>query len=425
MGGPFFCASGTELNLSIGYAVAASLIVGLNLGLLFRLHTFRRNLPTLREWTGPMPSTWPTVSVVVPCRNEAKGVGTAIRSLLAQDYPNLEIVAVNDRSDDQTGALLNALAAQDSRLTVLHIQSLPEGWLGKTHALHRGALRATGEWLLFTDGDVVFEPGALKRSVAFAIAHGLGHFVALPRFVADGFLERAFLATFALTLGAKLDPSKLCVARSRAYVGVGAFGLVRREAYHRIGGHQPLAFEVADDLKLGLLLRRSGVAQGCLDADGMVSVRWQNGLLASLRGLEKNAFAGCEWRTAVAVLTVITVLAAALLPYLPLLVPLASWTHPLAVVAAALPLVAVALAAQRLSGGTGLEGFAAPFGALALAGVIAWSALLTVARGGVLWRGTFYRLDQLRKRCVREASLSPAGAVGWTPPDPPNRPVSR
>jgi len=413
------------LNLSIAYAVAASLLVGLNLWLLFRLHTFRRNLPTLREWTGPMPQTWPTVSVIVPCRNEATGVETAISSLLAQDYPNLEIIAVNDRSDDQTGALLNALAERDSRLTVLHIETLPEGWLGKTHALHQGARRASGAWLLFTDGDVVFESDALKRSVAFATAHGLGHFVALPKFVADSFLERAFLATFALTLGAKLDPSKLCVAKSWAYVGVGAFGLVRREAYDRIGGHERLAYEVADDLKLGLLLRRSGVAQGCLDADGLVSVRWQNGLLASLRGLEKNAFAGCEWHGAVAALAVLLVLASTLVPYLPLLVPLASWTYPLAIAAAALPLVAVGLSARRLSGGTGLEGLAAPFGALALAGVIAWSTLLTLARGGVLWRGTFYPLDPLRKRCVREGSFSPAGAVGWTPPDLPDRRVRR
>ncbi len=411
------------LNLSSVYGVAAALLVVLNLGLLFRQLGFRRNLPTLREWTGRMPPTWPGVSVIVPCRNEAAGVVAAVSSLLAQDYPDLQIVAVNDRSEDETGALLDGLAVQDARLTVLHIRTLPEGWLGKIHAVREGARRATGEWLLFTDGDVVFAPDALQRSVAFATAHGLGHFVALPKFIADGFLERAFLATFALTLSAKLDPLKLSVPQSHAFVGVGAFGLVHRDAYARIGGHERLACEVADDLKLGLLLRRQGVAQGCLDADGLVSVRWQNGLLATLRGLEKNAFAGCEWRGSLAVLVVLLVLASTLLPYLPLVLTLAPWTHPLAVLAAGLPLLAVGLSARRVSGGSGLEGCLAPLAALALAGVIAWSTVLTLARGGILWRGTFYPLDQLRRTCVREWSMSTASAVGWTPPRPPRRGV--
>ena len=408
------------------YGVLVSLLVVLNLGLLLRQRAFRKCLPTLREWRGPLPAVWPRVSVIVPCRNEAAGVVAAVSSLLAQDYPDLEIVAVNDRSEDATGALLDGLALQDARLTVLHIRTLPEGWLGKIHAVHEGTRRATGEWLLFTDGDVVFAPDALQRSVAFATAHGLGHFVALPRFIADGFLERAFLATFALTLSAKLDPLKLSVPQSHAFVGVGAFGLVQREAYARIGGHERLACEVADDLKLGLLLRRHGVAQGCLDADGLVSVRWQNGLLATLRGLEKNAFAGCEWRGSLAVLAVLLVLASTVLPYLPLVLPLplAPWTHPLAVLAAGLPLLAVGLSARRVSGGSGLEGLLAPLAALALAGVIAWSTVLTLARGGVLWRGTFYPLDLLRRNCVREWSMSAAGAVGWTPPNPPNRSIT-
>ena len=403
------------------YGALLSLLIVLNLGLLLRQRSFRKGLPTLREWRGPLPVIWPRVSVIVPCRNEAAGVVAAVSSLLAQDYPDLEIVAVNDRSEDATGALLDGMARQDARLTVLDIRTLPEGWLGKIHAVHEGARRATGEWLLFTDGDVVFAPDALKRSVAFATAHGLGHFVALPTFIADGFLERAFLATFALTLSAKLDPSRLSVPKSRAFVGVGAFGLVQRDAYARIGGHERLAFEVADDLKLGLLLRRHGVAQGCLDADGLVSVRWQNGLLATLRGLEKNAFAGCEWRGAVAAVAVFLILASTLLPYLPLVLPLASWTLPLAGIAAALPLVAVGLSARRVSGGSGLEGFLAPLAALALAGVIAWSTVLTLARGGILWRGTFYPLDELRRNCVREWSMSTAAAVGWMPPGPPNR----
>lgn len=404
------------MNGGNAYGLAVGLLVLFNLALLVRLLAFRWRFPTLREWKGPEPSTWPKLSVIVPCRNESAGVERAMSSLLAQNYPNLEIVAVNDRSEDRTGELLDALAAQDPRLTVLHVTSLPPGWLGKNHAMQAGARRAAGDWLLFTDGDVVFEPDALKRSVAFALAHGLGHFVALPRFVADGFLERAFVSTFGLALAIKLDPAALCVPKTWAYVGVGAFGLVRREAYESIGGHERLAFEVADDLKLGLLLRRGGVAQGCLSADSMVSVRWQNGLIASLRGLEKNAFSGCEWNTGLAVLATAGVTSAALLPYLPLLMPVPDWTLPLSAMAGLLPMLLVGGAARKMSGGSGLEGLVAPLGAVTLGGVIAWSTTLALTRRGIIWRGTFYPLDELRRRCVREWGMSAERVVGWTPP---------
>ncbi len=411
------------MSLGTGYGLAVGALVILNLMLFARLYAFHRRFPTLREWESPRPSEmpWPRVSVIVPCRNEARGVERAVSSLLAQDYPNLEIVAIDDRSEDQTGALLDALAAKNPRLRVLHIQVLPSGWLGKNHAMHRGAQEASGAWLLFTDGDVVFEKDALKRSVAFAETHGLGHFVALPQFVAEGFLERAFVSTFAIALALKLDPAALSVPKTWGYVGVGAFGLVRRDSYESIGGHERLAFEVADDLKLGLLLRRGGVAQGCLGSDGMVSVRWQNGLIASLRGLEKNAFAGCEWNTIVAALAVFGVWTAALLPYLPLLVTVPSWTVGPAFFAAVLPVLLVSASSRRASGGTGLEGLVAPLAAVTLGGVIAWSTLLALVRRGIVWRGTFYPLAELRRRCVREFGMSTANAVGWTPPSPPKR----
>ena len=412
---------GADLTLGLGYGVAVGLLVVLDLLLLLRLARFARRFPTLREWKGPMLTAWPKVSVIVPCRNEAAGVEKAMASLLAQDYPDLEIVAVNDRSEDQTGALLEAHASRDGRLKVVHLNAVPPGWLGKNNAMRQGAARSSGSWLLFTDGDVVFEPHALRRSVAFADAHKLGHFVALPQFLAGGFLERAFVSTFAIALSIKLDPANLCVPRTFAYVGVGAFGLVRRDAYDHIGGHEPLAFEVADDLKLGLLLRRNGVAQGCLNSDGMVRVRWQNGLIASLRGLEKNAFSGCEWNTALAAVAIGGVWAAALLPYLPLFVSSPDWMKPLAFVAALLPILLVSASARRMSGGSGLEGLLAPIAAVTLGGVIAWSTVLALVRRGIFWRGTFYPLPELRRRCVREFGMSTANAVGWTPPAPPKR----
>ena len=132
----------------------------------------------------PPPGGWPALTVVVPARDEARGVEASVRSLLAQDYPELRVVAVDDRSTDGTGAILDRVGSDEPRLRVVHVGELPPGWLGKNHACASGADAASDGWLLFTDGDVIFAPGALRRAVAYAGRHGLGHLVALPRLVA-------------------------------------------------------------------------------------------------------------------------------------------------------------------------------------------------------------------------------------------------
>lgn len=403
------------------WGAGLALVLLATIEVFLRLARFRRRFPTLREWAGREPESWPRLSVIVPSRNEEGQVEKATRSLLAQDYPNLEIVAIDDRSEDATGEILDRLAAEDPRLTVVHVDSLPEGWLGKNHAVRQGAVVARGEWLLFTDGDVIFDPGALRKSVAFASHHGLGHFVALPHFVAEGFLERSFVATFVLHFATAVDISRLHLARSFSFVGVGAFGLVRRSAYDAIQGHERLAFEVADDVKLGLLLRRSGVAQGCLDSAGLVRVRWQQGFLATLRGLEKNAFSAFEWNAPLALAALPLLFAQNLLPWAPFILD-SPWS--LKVLGASILVLRaamVAAAARRTAGGSGLEALAMPLTTFLFPCVIAWSVALTLGQGGVKWRGTFYPLRELRARCVRVLSFQAKGGVGWTPPARPRR----
>jgi glycosyltransferase involved in cell wall biosynthesis len=386
-----------------------------------RLGGFRRRFPTLREWQGPSPDPWPLVSVIVPCRNEGGSVEAAMRSLLAQDYPSLEIVAIDDRSEDATGAILDTLAEKDRRLTVVHVDHLPKGWLGKNSAMHQGAARASGDWLLFTDGDVMFEPDALRKSVAFATDRGLGHFVAFPHFVAEGFLERAFVATFMIAFSTPLDLGSLHRPKTFAFIGVGAFGLVRRDAYLGIGGHERLAYEVGDDVKLGFLLRREGVPQGALDSDRMVRVRWQNGFVATLRGLEKNALAAFEWNWALALLVAAISIFENLAPYLVIALGAPPVMKGFALAIIAFRALAVSIAARKTAGGSGFEGLAMPLTTFLFPCVIGWSTLLTLAQGGIRWRGTFYPIAELRRRCVSVFSIGTDRVVGWTPPDPPRR----
>jgi len=373
-----------------------------------------RALPDLEDQ--PSDAAPPLLSVVVPCRDEARDVEAAVRSMLAQDLPDLEVVAVDDRSTDATGAILDRLAADDPRLTVVHVGDLPPGWLGKNHALETGGRRARGEWLLFTDGDVLFQPGALRRALGYATRHGLGHLAAAPRFVAPGFLERAFVTGFGAFASLAFRVHRLRVAGSGAFVGIGAFNLVRRADWERIGGHQRLRLEVVDDLKLGLVLRRSGVPQGALSGGDLVTVRWQHGFWPSVLGLVKNAFAGTEYRPWVALLAALALGLAGVGPPLLALWGLSAGAWLAVGLAGGATLVGVVIhggAARRLARGSGLEGLALPLAAALLAGVLLGSAAVALRRGGVTWRGTRYPLEALRRGCVRIDDWPCAGAVGW------------
>jgi Glycosyl transferase family 2 len=328
---------------------------------------------------------------------------------------------VDDRSRDATGAILARLAAGEPRLAVLRVERLPPGWLGKNHASHLGAARAGGELLLFTDADVIFAPGVLRAAVAFLHAHGLGHLVVAPRLVTHGYWERAFQVTFTLYFALRLRLWALRRPGSAAYVGVGAFNLVRREAYARAGGHARLALSVVDDVKLGLLLRRSGVPQGLVSGRELLSVRWQAGFWASLRGLLKNVFADAEFRWSRTLLQAALLLALGALPWAPLALlcagppaggaPWPAWA--LAGAAAALPAGVLAAGARTTAEGSGLEGLAYPLTHLALAGVTLFSAALATLRGGIVWRGTVYPLADLRRGALRERDLPRRDAPGW------------
>lgn len=360
----------------------------------------------------PAGEAWPTLSVIVPARNEEAHIERTIRSLLAQDYPFLEIVAIDDRSEDRTGEILARLADANQSLSVLHVKSLPDGWLGKNHANHLGARQALGARLLFTDGDVIFAEGVLRAAIAFMTAHNLGHLVATPRLIAPGFLERAFQASFVILFCLRFRVWELHKARSAAYIGLGAFNLVRRDDYLQVGGHQPLALEVIDDVKLGLILRRSGVRQGLVYSGGMVAVRWQPGFLALVHGLVKNAFAGAEWSWWRILYGSLGIAIIGLFPLVAMVAAPQTWLRVLAALSLSVSLVVHGLVARHSAQGSGLEGLAYPIAHLALIAVSIWSAALATLRGEIVWRDTRYPVPVLRAGCVRESNWPASAAVG-------------
>lgn len=248
------------------------------------------NLASIHRLRVRMPARTPLVSVIIPARDEEASIGDTVRALLAQTYPSIEVIVVNDRSTDSTAAILDSI--DDPRLLTLTGEEPPAGWLGKPWALHQGTLRASGELFLFVDADVVYQPPAVAAAMARLEDSGAEMISLFPRLGMKGFWEHIAMPNLAVFAFMVMD---LWLAnRSRhplLAVGGGPGNLVRREAYHAAGGHEALRDAVVDDVALARLIRRSGRRTEVVRADGFVYVRMYRGLREIVEGFTKNCFA--------------------------------------------------------------------------------------------------------------------------------------
>ncbi len=346
------------------------------------------------------PRRWPSLSVVVPARDEARTLPPALRSLLAQDVPGLEVILVDDRSTDGTADLVDRAAAADPRVRAVHVERLPAGWLGKTHALALGARAAGGAWLLFADADVRYAPGALRAALAYAVEGELDHLAALPRFVAHGPLIASFVSAFALLFSVHTRPWRAARARSSASIGIGAFNLVRRAAYDAVGGHERVRLRPDDDLAIGAVLKGAGFRQEAVFAAELVAVEWYEDLPRAVRGLRKNAFAGLGYSLPRLTWVVVTLLLTNVVPYAAVV---ASAGLERAVWGAVLATIAFVYVFDAPRGGHSPWLFLLhPVGVGALCYAAAASAASALTRGEIEWRGTRYRLDEVREALRRE-----------------------
>jgi glycosyltransferase involved in cell wall biosynthesis len=216
----------------------------------------------------------PMVSIIVAGRNEEHGIEAGVRSLLAMDYSPLEVSAVNDRSTDGTGEVLERVRRDDPRLTVIHVSTLPPGWLGKNHALALGAARAKGDFLLFTDADVVFDSSALGRAVRFMEEEGIDHLAAFPGLRVRGIALRTLIVTFGMLFALHTRLWKARDPRSKRHIGIGAFNLLRAAGYRRLGTHAAIALRPDDDLRLGREAKRAGLRQDIVRANTLLEIEW-------------------------------------------------------------------------------------------------------------------------------------------------------
>lgn len=402
---PALVSPGTALT---GLLVAGSMLGSAGwIGLLIHFARHRRLVVFLSELAVPDRSSEAgrsAVAVVFAARDEVGGVEAAVRSMLAEAAgdPALRIIAVDDRSTDGTGEILDRVAAEAPQLAVVHVADLPPGWLGKTHALQVGAssdAAAAARWLLLMDADVVFEPGAIRRAVGYAEAHGVDLVSVAPGVEARSVGERAFLSFFGLLFALYGPIGRLADRRSRAHVGIGAFNLVRAEAFRAVGGFRHLALSVDDDMRLGQTIKFAGYSTRLLFGRGAVAVRWHDGAWQMVRGVEKNFFAGLKFRPSRVVAAALGILALGVGPFAGILVG-PSWAR--AVAAAGIAALATILAASGRQSGIGWHSVILfPPATVLILTALLRSTALTLARGGVEWRRHFYPL-RLLKAHVRE-----------------------
>jgi glycosyltransferase involved in cell wall biosynthesis len=366
----------------------------------------------------------PRLSIIVPARNEEETIEQTLNALLGLDYDNYEVIAVNDRSTDRTGEIMERVASSyfsqsrgevgqpyshssktakdgptsEVTLRVVYHSELPAGWLGKTHAMWTAANHASGDWLLFTDADVLFKPESVRRALAYAEAEPADHVVLFPRMIMKRPGEYMMIAFFQTMFMFGHRPWKVADPSTDDHMGVGAFNLVRRPVYEAVGTYEALRMEVLDDMKLGKVVKNAGFAQRNVFGGDLISIRWARGAFGIVNNLTKNFFAVLSfqsWRT------VISALGLAFLNFGPFLgIWLAHGWARLPYAIALASMLAIYIGMSWRSAVPAYYFLLHPVSTAMFIYTLLRSMVLTLWNDGIVWRGTKYRLEELRKGMV-------------------------
>ena len=352
------------------------------------------------EWNRD-PVGYPRVSIIVPARNEEEDIELSLTRLLELDYDNYEVIAVNDRSTDQTGEIMARVAQSGpakGRLRVIHHRELPAGWLGKTHAMWSATNEATGDWLLFTDADVLFKPDSMRRALSYAEAERADHVVLFPQMIMKRPGEYMMIAFFQTMFVFGHRPWKVADPKTKDHMGVGAFNLIRRSAYQAVGTYKALRMEVLDDMKLGKVVKNAGFAQRNVFGADLISIRWAHGARGVVDNLTKNFFAVLSFQWWRALLSAFGLAFLNLMPFLGVWLAHGSERLPYGIALGSMFLIYLGMSWRS---GVPAYYFALhPVSTLLFIYTLLRSMLYTLWNDGIIWRGTKYPLEELRKGMV-------------------------
>lgn len=392
----------------------------------YHISVARRSRPPIHsrmydKETGVLPS----ITMLVAAKDEEANIESCLRSLVAQDYPDLQIIAVNDRSNDQTGRIIDRLAGDDPRLTAVHVSHLRRGWFGKNNAMREGVERATGDWLCFTDADCVqTSDRSLAVAMRFAQEHDVDFLSVLPTFEAHTFWERVIQPACGGVMMIWFNPMKVNdPRRSNAYAN-GAFMLMRRSCYDAIGGHEPVKTEVNEDMHMARRAKQAGQRLLVVSNEDLYRVRMYASLAEIWSGWSR-IFYGCFETYRRLILSSLAMIIFSLLPWLSLGAALAIGPLRNASTGAGVWLPAVAFAACLAQMSVMVRFYALsrihpvyallyPVGAIIALGTLINAMRRLHGRNTTTWRGTTYRGDQVE--AANEGALPRESEV--SSPDP-------
>jgi glycosyltransferase involved in cell wall biosynthesis len=374
--------------------------------LVLSIEVFRgiRTIPVLEDVATHDLNNYPSLSVVVPARNEERAAEESIETMLGQEYPgDLEVIAINDRSADRTGEILEQLRSRHPNLHVFDIEELPQGWLGKNHALNLGAAKAKGEWLLFTDADVHFSGRCFEDAVRYAVQNDLHHLTLFPDIVSKAVLLKGFVLAYASIFLVALRPWRARDPRAKEHVGVGAFNLIQREVYMKAGTHRAIPMRPDDDVKLAKLVKKRGFRQGAAFGSGMLSVEWHQSLGSAVRGLSKTLFPWMGYRLDMLMLATLLLFLVNVFPFIEtIFFAKKMGVARLISVLNVLLFFATYYYQVKYSKTNAPLPYAVLYPVSTLVFIYAmWrSAYTTITNDGIEWRGTKYPLESLKKDVV-------------------------
>jgi glycosyltransferase involved in cell wall biosynthesis len=357
-----------------------------------------RSVGALRDMPPAPDATAEKVSIIVAARNEERNIRTALQSLLELRYPDFELIAVDDRSEDYTGRILDDMAVSSPLLSIIHIDTLPDGWLGKNYALWTGSRAATGDYLLFTDADIVMEPTVVNRAMAYMKQHRLDHLAATPSMNMPTVFLGMFGASFIIAFSLFSRPWKAKDSSSPCHIGIGAFNLVRADAYRQVGGHETIRLRPDDDLKLGKILKKGGFRQDAAYAPEFLAVEWYESVSGAVKGLEKNAFSGADYNIPLVLCGAVFHTLCSIWPFAAIF--LTGGVTQYLYVAVVIINILVFVDCARFHYVKAWYAVGYPISAALFVLILLRTMVLNLIQGGIYWRGTFYQLNELKKNKV-------------------------